>query len=135
MRISAINRRFDRVLDLGAHDGLTGRAMMADQLVASRIGQIIAEHEVLMRLAANEYRGAPPGQSPRFNTDQFLRMHPQIINLGVRDLGANVIHAYRGNPRPPEEALKFPWVQRGIASDTFEVGDAFLGGPFVHRQV
>jgi NADH dehydrogenase [ubiquinone] 1 alpha subcomplex assembly factor 5 len=42
MRISAINRRFDRVLDLGAHDGLTGRAMMADQLVASRIGQIIA---------------------------------------------------------------------------------------------
>lgn len=42
LRLAAINRRFDRVLDLGAHDGLTGRVLMADQLVANRIGQVIA---------------------------------------------------------------------------------------------
>ena len=42
LRLSAINRNFDRVLDLGAHDGLTGRALMSEQLVADRIGQIVA---------------------------------------------------------------------------------------------
>lgn len=42
MRLSAINRRFERVLDLGAHDGLTGRALMGDPTVADRIGQIVA---------------------------------------------------------------------------------------------
>ncbi len=42
LRLSAINRSFDRVLDLGAHDGLTARALMADQLVAGRIGHIVA---------------------------------------------------------------------------------------------
>lgn len=41
LRLSAINRSFDRVLDLGAHDGLTSRTLMSDQLVAARIGQII----------------------------------------------------------------------------------------------
>ena len=32
--MSAINRRFERVLDLGAHDGLLGRTLRADPLVA-----------------------------------------------------------------------------------------------------
>lgn len=42
LRLSAINRDFPNVLDLGAHDGLTGRALMSDQLVATRLGQITA---------------------------------------------------------------------------------------------
>lgn len=40
LRLSAINRDFPSVLDLGAHDGLTGRALLSDQLVAPRIGRI-----------------------------------------------------------------------------------------------
>jgi len=40
LRLSAINRDFPNVLDLGAHNGLTGRALMADQLVAPRLGKI-----------------------------------------------------------------------------------------------
>lgn len=42
LRLSAINRRFDRALDLGSHDGLLGRALMSDPLVASRIGHLVA---------------------------------------------------------------------------------------------
>lgn len=41
LRLSAINRRFDRVLDLGAHDGTLGRALKADPLVASKVGEIV----------------------------------------------------------------------------------------------
>jgi SAM-dependent methyltransferase len=40
LRLGAINREFPAVLDLGAHDGLLGRTLMADQLVAPRLGQI-----------------------------------------------------------------------------------------------
>ncbi len=42
LRLAAINRDFPRVLDLGAHDGLTGRVLRSDPLVAPRLGQIIA---------------------------------------------------------------------------------------------
>jgi SAM-dependent methyltransferase len=42
LRLSAINRRFDRVLDLGAHDGTLARALASDPLVASRISEIVS---------------------------------------------------------------------------------------------
>ncbi len=42
LRLSAINRRFERVLDLGAHDGTLGRALRSDPLVADRIGDIVS---------------------------------------------------------------------------------------------
>ncbi len=42
LRLSAINRRFDRVLDLGAHDGTLARALTSDPLVASRISEIVS---------------------------------------------------------------------------------------------
>jgi SAM-dependent methyltransferase len=41
-RLSAINRRFSRVLDLGAHDGTVGRVLKADPVVGPRIGEITA---------------------------------------------------------------------------------------------
>jgi SAM-dependent methyltransferase len=42
LRLSAINRRFNRVLDLGAHDGTLARVLQADPAVAARIGDIIS---------------------------------------------------------------------------------------------
>jgi hypothetical protein len=98
-----------------------------NEITSHRIGQILADHEVLLRLVAAEFSGSPPIKSPRFDAGQFLRIHPQIINIGVRDLAANNIYSHLRDPKPPEEALKFPWLQRGIVSDRFEVGDAFPG--------
>jgi SAM-dependent methyltransferase len=40
LRLSAINRRFEQVLDLGAHDGLVERTLRADPDVAKRIGDV-----------------------------------------------------------------------------------------------
>ncbi len=40
-RLSDINRRFDRVLDLGAHDGTLGRTLKADPIVAAKTGEIV----------------------------------------------------------------------------------------------
>ena len=40
-RLSAINRTFDRALDLGAHDGLLARTLKADPFVSPRLGEIV----------------------------------------------------------------------------------------------
>lgn len=42
LRLSAINRRFPRVLDLGAHEGTVARALRADAEVSHRIGDVYA---------------------------------------------------------------------------------------------
>ncbi len=42
LRLSAINRRFERVLDLGSHDGTVGRVLKGDPNVADRIGEIVS---------------------------------------------------------------------------------------------
>ena len=41
-RLSAINRRFDRVLDLGAHNGVLAQVLKGDQAVADRIGHVVS---------------------------------------------------------------------------------------------
>ncbi len=41
LRLSAINRRFDRVLDLGAHDGQLTRTLQSDQIVRERVGHVV----------------------------------------------------------------------------------------------
>lgn len=40
LRLGAINRRFGRVLDLGAHDGLLASTLRGDPLVGPRLGEI-----------------------------------------------------------------------------------------------
>ena len=40
-RLGAINRRFERVLDLGAHDGLLRRTLRNDAIVGPRLGSIV----------------------------------------------------------------------------------------------
>lgn len=41
-RLSAINRRFERVLDLGAHEGSLGRALRSDPQTSGRIGDLVS---------------------------------------------------------------------------------------------
>jgi SAM-dependent methyltransferase len=42
LRLAPINRRFGRVLDLGAHDGTLGRALRNDPALAGRIGDVFS---------------------------------------------------------------------------------------------
>lgn len=41
LRLSAVNRRFERVLDLGAHDGTLARRLAGDPQTSDRIGDVI----------------------------------------------------------------------------------------------
>jgi SAM-dependent methyltransferase len=41
LRLLPVNRRFGRVLDLGAHDGTLGRALGGDPALAGRVGDVV----------------------------------------------------------------------------------------------
>jgi SAM-dependent methyltransferase len=42
LRLSAINRKFSRVLDLGAHEGTLGRVLRSNAALGDRIGEIVS---------------------------------------------------------------------------------------------
>src|SRR5262245_64182528 len=42
LRLSAVNRDFPRVLDLGAHDGTLGRTLRTDPALAGRLGDVFS---------------------------------------------------------------------------------------------
>lgn len=42
LRLSAINRRFDRVLDLGAHTGVLSAALTSDPSISDRLGDTVS---------------------------------------------------------------------------------------------
>ncbi|MDP3614162.1 MAG: PAS domain S-box protein [Rubrivivax sp.] len=59
---------------------------------------------------------------------EYLRLHPEYNNLGVRDRDARLIFSGRpGGVTAQEEFREFPWFKEGIASTRFLAGDAFLG--------
>ena len=95
--------------------------------VAADIELALRDQEETLSLVAAEFRGNPPARAPRFDPEQFMRNRPQLANFGVRDLHANNIYSHQPHPTPPDVALKFPWVAQGLRSESFAVGDAFLG--------
>ncbi len=95
--------------------------------VAADLALTLRDNEELIKRIAAEYRGNPPMQAAGFSPDQFMRMHPQLVNLGVRDLHANLIFSQLPNPVSADQELKFPWGQQGLRSESFVAGDAFFG--------
>ena len=59
---------------------------------------------------------------------EYLRLHPELNNLGVRDRNARLVFSGRPGPvNPPEQFREFPWFKEGIASGRFVASDAFKG--------
>ena len=57
----------------------------------------------------------------------FIGLHQDFTNLGLRDRDANNIYSYRPNPSSAQEARAFPWFREGTGSEAFTAGNAFLG--------
>lgn len=94
---------------------------------ASSLEMTLRDHESMMRLISMEFRGAPPQRSSRFLPDQFMEIHPQVMNLAAHDLQVNNVYSYLPNPTPAALAKTFPWVQRALKEDGFFASDAFKG--------
>ena len=110
-----------------ARESAYARVALIAAEVAADLELTLRDQEEQLSLVAAEFRGNPPRRSQRFDPAQFMRNRPQLTNLGVRDLRANNIYLHWPNPTPPAEAVQFPWVAQGQSSESFAVGDAFLG--------
>lgn len=94
----------------------------------SNLDQLLREYEaVLSRIAQRpRVRALDTGNFDPV-VGEFMHMHPEFDNLGVRDLHANNIYSSRPNSSSPQAAREFPWFQEGIRSGKFAAGNAFLG--------
>ena len=110
-----------------ARQAAYARVKLVADNVAADLERELLDYAALLRVVATEYRGNPPVQAPRFDPEQFMRNRPQLTNLGVRDLRADNIYSHQPDPTPANAALKFPWVEQGLRSESFAVGDAFPG--------
>jgi len=57
----------------------------------------------------------------------FLELHPEYVNLVVRNLRGESVCAYLPNPTPAHIAADFPWIREAVRSRRFTAGDAHLG--------
>ena len=95
---------------------------------ATRLDRILHEQEaVLARIAQRPGVKALDAHNADLAVGEFLDLHPEFNNLGVRDLRAHNIYSYRPNPSSAQDAWEFPWFREGIGSGKFTVGNAFRG--------
>ena len=115
-------------LDRTKEDARSGVRAIAENVKLSLLVLLNDHESLLARLAARpQVRALDPLKLDSVFVD-FVPLHPQYNNLGLRDSHGNNIYSYRPNPAPPQAAQAFPWFQEGIRSKEFLVGNAFLGG-------
>jgi PAS domain S-box-containing protein len=101
--------------------------ILADNTVAS-LDLVLRDHEaVLKRLAERPLVRALDARNFDPVVGEFIRLHPEFNNLGVRDLHANIIYSYQPNPTSAQATREFAWFEEGIRSGKFTAGNAFLG--------
>ncbi len=66
--------------------------------------------------------------------DGFVRLHPEFVTIGTRDLQGNAICTYLKNPPGAAQMRGFPWFAAAVAAGQFHVSDAFLA-PLAGRWV
>ena len=102
----------------------------ADRLTAS-----LRVHEVLLTTIAAQalVRAMAPGNCDAAIGD-FVRLHPEYLTIGTRDLQGNPVCTYRPDPPSREQALSYPWFQQSLSGGKFHVSNLFFA-PLAKRWV
>jgi len=102
--------------------------LLANSTAAALHLTLADQQAVMQRLAERPRVRALDADSFDPGVVEYLRVHPEYNNLGVRDRNARLVFSGRPGPaNPPEEFREFPWFKEGIASGRFLASDAFKG--------
>ena len=102
--------------------------LLANSAAAALHLTLIDQQAVMQRLADRPQVRALDAENFDPGVVEYLRVHPEFNNLGVRDRDARLVFSGRpGPPNPPERVREFPWFKEGIASGRFIASDAFKG--------
>jgi len=64
----------------------------------------------------------------------FVRLHPEFVTVGTRDLLGNAVCTYLQNPPGPEQMQSFSWFGPATTAGKFQASDAFMA-PLARRWV
>ncbi len=64
----------------------------------------------------------------------FVRLHPEFVTIGTRDLQGNAVCTNLQNPPGPELMRSFSWFSPAITAGQFQASDAFMA-PLARRWV
>ena len=81
---------------------------------------------VLGRLASRPAIAALDPRKVDVIVAEFVDIHPEFANLGVRDLEGNNVYSHYGSPVNARIAKASPWFLAGISANDFLAGDAFF---------
>lgn len=96
------------------------------QKVAADLQYIIADHETHLKAITQGFMGNPPVSSQQFSSQQFVRLHSEVIAIGVSDLAGNLIITSQTNPLTGPALLATPWARMATHSRTLSVSGAYL---------
>ena len=102
--------------------------LLANGAAATLHLTLIDQQAVMQRLADRPQVRALDAENFDPGVVEYLRLHPEFNNLGVRDRDARLVFTGRlGPPTPPERVREYAWFKEGIASGRFMASDAFKG--------
>ncbi len=64
----------------------------------------------------------------------FVRLHPEFVTIGTRDLHGSAVCTYLPNPPSREQMLGFSWFHPSTIAGQFQASDAFMA-PLARRWV
>ena len=101
--------------------------VLADATAAS-LGTILRDNEaVLARLAARPLVMALDARRCDPLIAEYVGLHPEYTQLGVRDLQGNLVCSYRPMATMPQQATGSPGFEEALRSGRFNAGGALLG--------
>ncbi len=108
--------------------------LVADD-TASRLQLSLDNYASTLALIADQalIKAMDPGVcDPLINS--FVRLNPEFVTIGTRDLQGRPICTFRPDPPSAEQVQQFSWFAQALASDGFHAGDVFLA-PLAKRWV
>ena len=111
------------------------RVKLAVDGAAGRLEASLRANEAMLSMIAAQplVRAMDPANCDPLVKD-FIRLHPEYVTIGTRDLRGNPVCTFRPDAPGQHQVAAFAWFQQSLRSGGFHVGDAFFV-PLARRWV
>lgn len=100
------------------------KAVALSDNIVDTLTQVLEGYESLSRQLSSEYQGSPPRAVPRFNPEQFVRMHDGVLAMGVRALDGTSIYSSTRPALSSAQLSATEWGLRALHEDHFNASGA-----------
>ena len=96
-------------------------------IASDRVNASLRMHaKLLTALSEQPSLRAMKGNSCGAVIEDYVRLHPEYVNIGTRDMHGNPVCGYQTDPAPREQAVSYAWFQESTRSGKFYASDVFF---------